>query len=99
MCVWASGASLKPMWARFGAHPLGICVVHTRCLRYARAVDGCTPFQIAVRYGFPEMMKALFDSGGGTTPSPFLPETLDYAVAFLSLSLCVYRVWVALRGL
>ncbi len=32
---------------------------------YAKSVDGYIPFQIAVRYGFPEMMKALYESGGG----------------------------------
>ncbi len=33
---------------------------------YAKSVDGYIPFQIAVRYGFPEMMQGLNDSGGGT---------------------------------
>jgi hypothetical protein len=31
----------------------------------AKSIDGYTCFQIAVKYGFPEMMDALYDTGGG----------------------------------
>lgn len=30
-----------------------------------KSFDGLTPFQISAKYGYPEMMKALFDEGGG----------------------------------
>jgi hypothetical protein len=30
-----------------------------------KSFDGLTPFQISAKYGFPEMMKALYDEGGG----------------------------------
>ena len=33
-----------------------------------KSFDGLTPFQISAKYGYPEMMKALFDEGGGMFP-------------------------------
>ena len=61
---------------KFGETPVVVAALHEaveavlflqdkKANMYAKSVDGYIPFQIAVRYGFPEMMKALYESGGG----------------------------------
>lgn len=62
---------------RYGETPVVVAALHeaTESVLFlmgrkanmrAKSFDGLTPFQIAAKYGFPEMMKALFVEGGGT---------------------------------
>ena len=71
----ANGLALE-VKSKYGETPVVVAALHeaTEAVLYlmgkkanmhAKSFDGLTPFQISAKYGFPEMMRALFVEGGG----------------------------------